>query len=78
MLTFINCAILWAEAAFYASSADAELCGADASNEEVSRIANIYLTSGNFHHLAKIKFQLDLEERYNEADDVDRWIAAHS
>ena len=58
MITMINCAILWAEAAFNASSAEAELYGADATNGDIMRIANIYLTSGNFHHLQMIKFQL--------------------
>jgi hypothetical protein len=55
MMMFINLCIHWAGAALTASYMRAESYGAEPSEEEAMRIANIYLTSGTVNHLWMIK-----------------------
>ena len=55
MILFINLCISWSRAALQASYMEAETYGAEPSEYEAMRVAHIFATSGNFHHLQKIK-----------------------
>lgn len=55
MILFINLCISWSRAALQASYMEAETYGAEPSEEEAMRVAHVFATSGNFHHLQKIK-----------------------